>query len=61
MKHVLLVLFVLNAAQTGEIDDYFGKYQSAGKPNQRALQFANGSVTDLIVDGVTYDILGVFE
>jgi hypothetical protein len=67
MKHMFLVLFLLSVAQATEFETYYGKYQSAGKQNQVSFTFAKSGVTELVVDGVsvkdgvTYDILGVFE
>ncbi len=67
MKHIFLVLFLLSVAQATELEDYYGKYLSAGKLNQVAFTFAKSGVTELVVDGVsvkdgiTYDILGIFE
>ena len=67
MKHILVTLILLSGAQANDMEDYFGKYQSATKQNQIAFEFVKGSVTGLIVDGVpikdgvTYDIQGIFE
>ena len=67
MKHIYLVLFLFSVARATEFEDYYGKYQSAGKQNQVAFTFAKSGVTELVVDGVpirdgvTYDILGIFE